>query len=74
MGQVIIHKQENGIVAIGYPTDEALAMMTLYEIAQRAVPQGKPFKIIDVSDLPSDYSQRNLWTVDEADLTDGVGA
>lgn len=74
MRQVIIHKQENGIVAIEYPTEEALAMLTLQEIARRVVPTGRPFKIIDVADLPSDYSQRNQWTVDEADLTDGVGA
>lgn len=33
-----------------------------------------PYKILDVSELPTDFSQRDLWTVDERDLTDGVGA
>lgn len=32
-----------------------------------------PYKIIDSSELP-DRSQRNQWDVEEADLTDGVGA
>lgn len=33
-----------------------------------------PYKIMDAADLPADRSQRMGWTVDEADLTDGVGA
>jgi hypothetical protein len=43
-------------------------------VALKDVPAGKPFKIIDASDIPSDRSQRNAWTVDEAELTDGAGA
>jgi hypothetical protein len=43
-------------------------------IAQKDVPAGKPYKIIDAADLPTDRTNRNAWTVDEADLTDGVGA
>ena len=42
-------------------------------IAVKDVPAGKPYKIIDVSEIPADRSQRNAWTVDEADLTDGIG-
>jgi hypothetical protein len=37
------------------------------------VPAGKPYKIVDAADLPTDRAYRNAWTVDEADLTDGVG-
>lgn len=33
-----------------------------------------PYKIVDVADIPTDRSERMQWTVDEADLTDGVGA
>jgi hypothetical protein len=32
-----------------------------------------PYKIVDAADIPSDRSERNAWTVDEADLTDGIG-
>jgi hypothetical protein len=38
------------------------------------VPTGKPYKIVDVADIPADRGQRDAWTVNEADLTDGVGA
>lgn len=32
-----------------------------------------PYKIIDASEIPEDRSQRNAWTVDDAELTDGIG-
>jgi hypothetical protein len=73
MNPVIIYKQDNGVVAIIRPTEEALALYGIEAIAAKDVPAGKPYKIIDASEIPSDRSQRNAWTVDEADLTDGVG-
>lgn len=74
MNQVIIYKQDNGVVAIVRPTGEAITLYGIDAIAQKDVPEGKPYKIIDTADIPSDRSQRNAWTVDDADLTDGVGA
>jgi hypothetical protein len=35
--------------------------MTIEEIAAKDVPAGKPFKIVDVSDIPSDRTFRNAW-------------
>lgn len=32
-----------------------------------------PYKIIDASEIPQDRTFRAAWTVDEAELTDGVG-
>lgn len=74
MNQVILYKQDNGVVAIVRPTEEALALYGIEAIAAKDVPAGRPYKIIDASDIPTDRSQRNAWTVDDADLTDGVGA
>ena len=74
MNQVIIYKQANGVLAIVRPTEEALATYGIEAIAKKDVPHGAPYKIIHASDIPEDRSQRNSWTVDEADLTDGVGA
>lgn len=74
MNQVIIYKQDNGIVAIVRPTEEALTLYGIEAIAQKDVPPGKPYKIIDASEVPADRSMRDAWTVEEADLTDGVGA
>lgn len=71
--QVIVYKNENGGVSVVHPTDEALAIYGIDAIAQKDVPFGKPYKIIEASELP-DRSQRNGWDIDEALLTDGVGS
>jgi hypothetical protein len=70
--QVIIFNQDNGIPAVVMPTQEALDAHGIMAIAIKDVPSGKPFKIMDASDLPTDIPQE-VWTVDESDLTDGVG-
>ena len=46
---------------------------TMDELAKKDVPTGKKYKIVDVSEIPSDRSFRHAWEIDEALLTDGVG-
>lgn len=70
----IIYKTDDGAVAVVHPADAALQFMTIMEIALKDVPTGKKFKIVEDSYIPSDREYRNAWTVDEAELTDGVGA
>jgi hypothetical protein len=72
MTQVIIFLQDNGIPAVVMPTQECLQTHSILDIAIKDVPAGKPFKIIDASDLPQDIPQE-AWTVSESELTDGVG-
>mgnify|MGYP001160665987 CR=1 FL=1 len=74
MNQVILYNQDSGVVAIIRPTEEAIALYGIKAIAEKDVPAGKPYKIIYASEVPVDRAQRNAWTVDDADLTDGVGA
>lgn len=74
MSQVIIYRQDSGAAAVIYPTAEGLAMFGIDAIARKDVPTGKPYKIIDAASVPADRSQRDSWTVDDADLTDGIGA
>lgn len=71
--RVIIYKQENGGLSIILPTEEAVALHGIEAVAVKDVPAGKPYKIIDVAEIPTDRSQRDAWTVDDADLTDGFG-
>ena len=71
MNQRIIYQNDTGGVAVLTPADCGL---TIEQIAAKDVPTGKPYKIVDVSEIPTDREWRNEWTVDEADLTDGVGA
>jgi hypothetical protein len=58
----IIYNQDNGVAAIIIPSPEALETMTIQEIAAKDVPAGKPYQIIDASELPSDRTFRGAWT------------
>jgi hypothetical protein len=71
--QKIIFKNDDGGVSVIHPTQEALDQHGIEAIAQKDVPPGKPYKIVNESEVPSDRSLRKYWNVDEADLTDGVG-
>jgi hypothetical protein len=73
MNQVIIYKTDEGGVAVVVPTPEAFEQHGIQAIAVKDVPAGKPFKIVDVSAIPSDRTFRDAWTVNESELTDGVG-
>ena len=70
MEKRIIYKTETGVAVI-IPADCGL---TVNEIADKDVPTGVAYRIVHVSDIPADRSARDLWYVDEADLTDGLGA
>ena len=67
----IIYRDDTGKAHILIPA--AKESRTVEEIAKKDVPTGKKYKIVPVSDISSDRSFRNAWTVDEADLTDEVG-
>ena len=70
--QVVIYKQDDGQVAVLAPTAEALQNHSIMEVAIKDVPAGKPFAIVNASDLPQDIPQE-AWLVNDADLTDGIG-
>jgi hypothetical protein len=55
----IIYKTPEGGVAVIVPAPEC--GLTIEEIAAKDVPTGKPFKIVDVNDIPSDRTFRNAW-------------
>ena len=61
----IIYPNDDGGVSIIIPSPEALETMTIEEIAAKDVPTGKPFKIVDVSDIPTDRTFRNAWEYSE---------
>lgn len=74
MNQRIIYKTDDGGVAVITPAPEVVAAHGIDAIAQKDVPTGKPYKIIDVSGIPTDRLFRAAWEIDPAELTDGVGA
>jgi hypothetical protein len=65
MDKRIIYPQDNGIVAIVIPTPEYLDEHTIEELAAKDVPAGKPYKIIDASDIPTDRTFRDAWEYTE---------
>jgi hypothetical protein len=65
MTQRIIYPSDDGGVAILIPTEEYLTEHTIEELAAKDVPEGKPFKIVDVSDIPTDRTFRNAWEYQE---------
>jgi hypothetical protein len=63
MNQRIIYPNDEGGVAIIVPAPEC--GLTIEEIAAKDVPAGKPYKIVDVADIPTDRTFRNAWEYTE---------
>lgn len=59
MNSRIIYPNDDGGVAIIVPAPDC--GLTIEEIAAKDVPAGKPYKIVDVSDIPADRTFRNAW-------------
>jgi hypothetical protein len=69
----ILHSNGKGGVTVLWSTAEWAG--TMKELGEKCVPKGLPFKIVEDSDVPDLADEfRNAWEVDEAELTDGVGA
>jgi hypothetical protein len=59
MNKRIIYPTNDGGVAVIIPAPEC--NLTIEEIAAKDVPAGKPFKIVDIADIPEDRTFRNAW-------------
>jgi len=59
MNQRIIYPTDTGGVAVVVPAPST--ELSIDEIAARVVPEGKPYKIVDVADIPSDRTFRDAW-------------
>ena len=59
MNSRIIYPNDDGGVSIVIPAPEC--GLSIEEIATRSVPAGKPYKIVEVFDIPTDRTFRNAW-------------
>jgi hypothetical protein len=59
MNSRIIFPTDDGGVAVIVPAAEC--GLTIEAIAAKDVPAGKPFKIVDVADIPEDRTFRAAW-------------
>ena len=61
MNQRIIYPNDEGGVSIVIPTGE----VSIDQMIAQSVPVGKPYKIVDVADIPTDRTFRNAWEYQE---------
>ena len=54
MNQRIIYPTDEGGVAVIVPAVSV-------ELAMKDIPEGKPYQIVDVSEIPSDRTFRDAW-------------
>jgi hypothetical protein len=59
MNSRIIYPTDDGGVCVIIPAAEC--GLSIEAIAAKDVPTGKPFKIVDVSDIPEDRTFRAAW-------------
>jgi hypothetical protein len=62
MNQRIIYPTPEGGVAVIIPAPEC--GLTIEEIAAKDVPAGVSYKIVDVSEIPTDRTFRNAWEME----------
>ncbi len=71
--KLIIYPNDDDGVSVVIPAPNT--KYTIEEIALKDVPKGKPYRIIENTDVPTDRTFRNAW---EADFSEpegfGIGA
>lgn len=70
MNKIIIHPNEYGTITITTPVMDC--GLTVKQIAQKDVPAGVPYLIIDATELPQDRDFRDAWSADFTN-PDGYG-
>ena len=61
MNKRIIYKNPDNSVSIIVPSAEYLETHTIEQLALKDVPANTPYKIVDVSEIPTDRTFRNAW-------------
>lgn len=63
MSKRIIYPTDDGGVAVIVPAPNST--LSLEQVAAKDVPRGKPYKIVDVANVPSDRTFRDAWEYKE---------
>jgi hypothetical protein len=66
--KLIIYPNDTGGICILTPAPEC--GLSLQEIAAKDVPSGKPWKIVDATDIPATREFRDAWTADFTEVTE----
>jgi len=71
MTEVVIYSQNDGVPAVLFPTANALQNKTIKEIADKGVPTGVSYWIVDSAELPEE--DQKSWELVNMPTPDGVG-
>jgi len=63
MDRRVIYPTDEGGVAVIIPAPDC--GLTIEEVAAKDVPSGKPYKIVNVADVPEDRTFRGAWEYQE---------
>lgn len=71
--KVIVYRRpdDNGLTIL-HPQENALDVFGLDLIAAKDVPDGVPYKLVDLSEVPA-KDAREGWMPNKKDFTDGIG-
>ena len=70
----IIYKNLDNTIAIIVPSEEALAKYTYKKIAEKDVPAGLEYVIVNTDVVPTDRTFRECWELEPNTIFDGVGS
>jgi len=59
----VIFPNDEGGVSILVPSPNC--SLSFEEIIAKDIPAGKPYQVVDSSELPADRTYRNAWTYEE---------
>lgn len=62
----IIYKNLDNSVGVIIPTQEVLKFATVLQVAEKDVPDGLPYWIVETALIPEDRTFRSAWEIDES--------
>ena len=65
MSNRIIYKNLDNSVGVIIPTQEVLGFATVIQVAEKDVPTGLPYWIVEDSVIPENRTFRSAWEIDE---------
>jgi len=71
--QIVIFKNKNNTFSILIPTQEAMEIATIQQIAEKDVPAGCPYWVTDVSELPQNIPVEAIYIDENEFPPDGYG-
>ena len=71
--KIVIYKNHDGNFCVLYPTQEALQFATIEQIAEKDVPAGCPYWIVDASLLPANIPVEAIYIDENETPPNGYG-